>query len=163
MNEKVIQKLKKLLALAEDNGATESEAETAMRLAQELLVKHNLSMEDLQGSENDTNIIESIEDESSPSQWKHMIWSNTARLYFCRHLYSGFVYRKRVRHFVVGRPENVETTKCMARYFIKTIQKLAKQNRYCQLAGREYTKTFFLGCASRLCHRMEALRDSLKR
>lgn len=43
----IINKVKKLLALASDNGSTKNEAETAMRMVSVLMMKHNLSNADI--------------------------------------------------------------------------------------------------------------------
>jgi hypothetical protein len=43
----ILEKVKKLLALANDKGATEGERDNALRMAHGMLAKHNLDMSDL--------------------------------------------------------------------------------------------------------------------
>ena len=50
MEDKIIDKIAKLLAVANGNAAGgEHERDTAMRMATKLLIKHNLSMVDITG------------------------------------------------------------------------------------------------------------------
>lgn len=155
----IIQRLQKLLALAEDKGATEAEAETAMRLAHELLAKHNLTLSDIAGAET-IKVVEDKVDDRRPADWKHTVWNATARLYFCEYVYKNIRRSIRMdRRYIIGRPDNVETTKQMAQYFIRTVLKIAKNDFACQQLGRKYTKEFLQGCAARLAFRMMVLKD----
>ena len=47
----IIEKIKKLLALAADSGATEGERDNAIRMAHGLLAKHNLDMAQVTASQ----------------------------------------------------------------------------------------------------------------
>lgn len=49
--ETIIQRLMKIKALAQDNGATEAERDTAWSMLEKLLATHGLSLEDLEQSE----------------------------------------------------------------------------------------------------------------
>lgn len=49
--ESVIEKIKKLLNMTESNGCTEAEAKRALTLAHKLLAEHNISMGQLNASE----------------------------------------------------------------------------------------------------------------
>lgn len=51
-----IEKVRKLMEFSIENGATESEVENAVKLAQRLMVKHNLDNKDIEISSNDINI-----------------------------------------------------------------------------------------------------------
>lgn len=51
-----IEKVRKLMEFSIENGATESEVENAVKLAQRLMVKHNLEQQDIEMSTNDVNI-----------------------------------------------------------------------------------------------------------
>ena len=45
--EKILDKVKKLLAVANNEAATEGERDNALRMAHNMLAKHNLAMADL--------------------------------------------------------------------------------------------------------------------
>lgn len=158
---KIFQKIKKLLALANDNGASEAEAQTAMQLAHDILAKHNLSLAEVNAHQGHSEITEERVSDFSPTAWKGMIWDSTCKLYFCRHLFSDFTFRKGVVRFIYGKPDNVKTTKLMAAYFIKTVKKIA--DRECEGFGRTYKKDFLQGCAWRLASKIENLRSSKKK
>ena len=46
-NEKVLERIKKMLTLGNDAGATEAERETALRMAYNVMAKYNLTIADL--------------------------------------------------------------------------------------------------------------------
>jgi len=83
-NERLIEKIKKLFALADNAGATSNEAETAMRMANKLLDKHNLSMGDLKT--NDVVFFSYIE--FKPNPWIRITCASIARLYDCTVIHS---------------------------------------------------------------------------
>ena len=47
-NERVLEKVKKLLALANDRGATEGESQTALLMAQKIMAENNLTIKDVE-------------------------------------------------------------------------------------------------------------------
>ena len=49
MNEKIIEKIRKLLEMTQENGASENEAMVAALRAQELMAKYNIDLIDVQG------------------------------------------------------------------------------------------------------------------
>lgn len=153
-NESIIQRVKKLLALAGDKGATEAEAAAAMERVHQLLMKHNLSM-DAVNAVQDQGIVEESLDESNRAEWKNMIWDATAELYLCIHYYRKHLNSRKIRHIVAGRPDNVQTVLQMAPYFIRSIQHRAKDA--CMYRPAKYTKEFFQGAAFRMACRMAHL------
>lgn len=52
MEDKIINRIKKMLALANDAAAAEGERDNAMRMAYNLLAKHNLTMATVEGPTN---------------------------------------------------------------------------------------------------------------
>lgn len=119
MDKKLKDKLKKLLTLANDSGATEAESNTAMLKFQEILALHKLSLSDVDlKSEHDTTEgIVSI----GKRPWVSFLYSAACRLCFC----TMFVHNKSV--IIIGKPSDIESAKCLAEYLIETCSKLSVQ------------------------------------
>ncbi|MCL2321843.1 MAG: DUF2786 domain-containing protein [Oscillospiraceae bacterium] len=82
--EKIISKVTKLLELADlEKNNSEKEAIAASLKAQELLVKYNLDLCDIQGDKKE-NIEEIIADVPSGFKWKYSLAEVVARSYRCR-------------------------------------------------------------------------------
>ena len=118
---KTIYRIKKLLALANDKGATEGEAAEASRRAFALLAKWNLSLDSVEGkSANDEEPVETVASEKSiyagGDRWAIGLYSRVAELNFCEYFFNANCYvtnekGKRVlgvRHNVVGKRSNVD-------------------------------------------------------
>jgi len=84
MNERLINKIKKMFELANNAGATEGEADNAMRMANKLLEKHNLSMLDLHTEEGVGIKFES----GQTSPWIRTVYNAVSKVYGCSYFYS---------------------------------------------------------------------------
>lgn len=120
-NDKVIDKIKKLLNHANDNAAgSEHEREVAMKMALKLLAKHNLEMKDIQDADTKEDRDE-VHYEEFPDPFRKMIAGAIAELYFCK-FYSVPVPGKQKRHFhFVGLESNCNTAMSVAQYVIKSV------------------------------------------
>jgi hypothetical protein len=170
INDDVIAKITKLLARSStERGATEAEAETAMRMALELLARHNLSMDQLKFE--DVKEKEIREDELHHTstlkmqRWAIDIATAAADLYFCdyiTHISRTGRWRRELKHIFIGRSDNVIVAKEVADYLIDTTLRLSREG------GREYAKSdpditrrgrsrfernFRKGCTARLMER----------
>ena len=86
--ENIKSKIAKLIALSQDEGASEQEAELATQRALELLSKYNLSMSDVRTNDEfqdieQTKIMEVLRDE-----WIKSLYSANCKLYFCKYYFS---------------------------------------------------------------------------
>ncbi len=155
----VIEKVKKLLALANDGRGNEHQAAAAVAKAQELLEAYNLNMSMLEsptkGTRSDTRF------KGGLYKWQRYLMQSIAHLNFCMYWsvkgnYKGAKYE----HRVLGREENVIGAEILADYLQSTINRLASEtakerevNVFCRemIAFRE-------GMAERLCRRLDDLR-----
>lgn len=165
-NTKLIEKIQKLLALAE-RGGTEAEADAAMAKVQQLLTEHNLSMGDVvQAQDKD----EAFEKQSVTFDWNQswisVVYFAVCRLYFCDmwNEKNGTVDRKVV---IIGKPVNVMSAMYVARIVVENGKKLARE--YAQHAYREYgmnavsaSNNFKKGYANRISVRCAELRMAAK-
>lgn len=126
IDNKVLERIKKMLALSNDSGATEAERETALRMAYNTLAKYNLSLSDLP-LDQDTEVRERQDVVISADRWARNLSMAVAKLFFCKYFYSQTGVSGKDRHCFVGRQSNVITAKYMSEYLIKAIKKEASK------------------------------------
>lgn len=125
-NDKIIQTIKKILELS-NNNPSEEEAKAAALKAQELLAKYHLSMADIETEDDIDNIVEVSVDVPS-KKWKYTLAQIVADNFRCKHFYYG-----KMRVVFYGH----ETDANIAAETFKYLFKLG--NIY---AGREVDKVF---------------------
>lgn len=82
---KVIDKVSKLLALANSNGASPTEVETALRQARALMSQYNLESTDIETSQvNESSV--ATQTKRSPADWQHSLASTCASAFDASHL-----------------------------------------------------------------------------
>ena len=121
---KVLERVKKMIALGNDSAATEAERETALRMAYNLLAKYNLSISDLP-SEQDNEAREWQDVVISADRWARSLAQAVAKLFFCRYFYSGTGTSGKDKHCFVGRQSNVITARYMSEFLIKSVKREA--------------------------------------
>lgn len=85
--EAVMEKIQKLLALSESDN--EHEAVSASLMAQKLLAKYNLSIEEINGGEEEATIEETRADVGTGNKWKYTLADIIARNYRCKDYFHG--------------------------------------------------------------------------
>lgn len=145
----VIEKVKKLLALASNN-ANENEAASATSKAMELLAAYNLDMamvgKTAKGSQRRDNKLK-----GGLYGWQRDLWKAVAELNFCMHWsIKGLSRGSTYEHRILGREENVISAQLMAEYLQGAVERLA----------REYSKTAYPG-ASIFIKEMIAYREGM--
>lgn len=89
-NEKIIEKIQKLLNTANDRGATENEAMIAAMKAQELMAKYDIQMTDIKSFDNsDEEIVEDAIDTGSGNKWKRFLATIVARNFCVKNFWCG--------------------------------------------------------------------------
>lgn len=121
---KILERVKKMVALGNDAAATEAERETALRMAYNLLAKYNLSMSDLPEDQNN-EARERQDVVISADKWARSLAQAVAKLFFCKYFYSGTGTSGKDKHCFVGRQSNVETARYMSEYLIKSVKREA--------------------------------------
>lgn len=150
--DKVIARIQKLFARTsrageQRGGATEAEAETAMRMAQELMAKYNLDMAQIEAAARpgaDAGAQRTKEEVSSRTryEWQRQLAKYVAEAHFCYHLVKedyvrdengDIIYlrggmgkaKRKATHVFVGRTANVITAQLMFHYLVDTVEQLA--------------------------------------
>ena len=153
--QKLVERIKKLLALSESSN--ENEAAIAAQKTQELLVLHNLELSDLSESDNEIKEV-NIEESSKISNWKLSLADGVAKANSCKVLKR--IYRNRGTILTLyGNSANIIICQHLYEYLIGAIQNSAKEHKG---KGTSYLNAFKLGCANRLYHRLMEQRNKMK-
>lgn len=137
-NESVIQKVKKLLALADGN-KNEHEREVAMRFAMDLLSKHNLSVAQVQAQLESPEIsVCSVEGAFRLERWVKTILDAVCTLY-----YTDYYITVRKTAMFVGTAENIAVSINVAEWLIDSVRK--ESNR--RFKDNFQRKSFRLGAS----------------
>ena len=149
----VLEKIKKLIKLATNSGATEGERDNAMRMAHNLLAKHNLTEEDL----SDEELRQIIELKSSYiiNKWVRILGNSIAKLYFCKYYYSNGSIKK--AHNFIGKTSNATTASMMTEYLVKSIRKEANGMSKTYNLDNAYITAFCMAAAVAIANRVQGI------
>lgn len=161
--EAVIEKVRKLLALANNND-NEHQAEAAANKARELLEAYNLDMaivnkEHNQFAPRDKQLLR-----GGLYTWQRELWDQVARLNFCKYWYiRGTHAGSQYQHEVLGSKANVIATQVMANYLQEVVERLARNWVHEHRPGKSiFIKeaiAFREGVANRLVNRIFMIRQ----
>jgi hypothetical protein len=168
-SEKIIDKIKKLLALAAGAG-TEEEADAASGKVQELLASYNLSMAEVHAQPDSVKATTDAEEakrvkdtykRSAMYEYQQRLWNAIAKANFCWYFRApvlkqnsrGVWMKATYHHMIVGKEVNVLAVRLMGDYLEETI------NRLCPYKpGRDSSRSWISwkeGCAARLGKRLQ--------
>ncbi len=163
----IIEKVKKLLAMVERG--TEHEAAIAAAKAQTLLMQHNIDLSQIHtgDSEADEQVHEWLLETMSRRQiWKGNLASVIAQANFCRMWWLGSEIK------LVGKEHNVQIARYLYSYLVEAVVRVTKEARIVerqryqdalhQFRDRVWTNSFRLGCAHRLCDRLQAQKHCME-
>jgi hypothetical protein len=159
----VIEKVRKLLALAKNND-NEHQAEAAANKARELLEAYNL---DLAHVNKETNSFAPRDKQNLRGglySWQRDLWHQTAQLNFCKYWFiRGLQAGSSYEHELLGSKVNVISTTIMAQYLQDAVERLArdwvKEHRPGKSIFIKEAIAYREGVASRLVTRMWNLRQ----
>ena len=134
VNKKIIERIKKLLFLADSNNVNESES--AMLKAQELMAKYKLSMKDITVEEEKNTVVDEVTnfEYTVRTQWKGSLAVVIAENFGCDAYVQFTTKNGRKNKFeicLVGEAENIEVVKVIYEYALKVcnerISKIQKE------------------------------------
>lgn len=121
----VLAKVRKCIALGNNEGATEAERERALAQAGKLLASVNLTMAAV-GEVLEDRVREMHDLAPELREWPMSALGGIARLFFCRYYRDG-ADPKRAKFYYIGKSVNVATVQMMVQYVIVNIVKEAKK------------------------------------
>lgn len=151
---KIVDRVKKMLALANDAGATEGERDNALRMSYNLLAKYNLSMADLP----EDGVQEVREQQTvtiSADRWARSVANSVAELFFCRYFFQRTGVSGKEMHHFVGKQSNCITAMQMTEYLIKSIKRQATAHH--KSATSPQGRSFCVGAASSIRQRVTSM------
>lgn len=149
-NGNVVKKIRKLLRLARDKGATEHEAMTALTMAQRLMMQHNIH--DVEEQREIHAIRGEWMEVDKGDKWEMITAQAAAMLFNCRNV----VRTRSGAHQFVGKPENVEACGDAFLWICSQIEVLYKEalrtyGGSLSRSGRaDLRRSFKYACASRV-------------
>lgn len=160
----VLEKVKKLLALGENAGATEGERDNAMRMAHRLIAKHNLEMAEVRAAggkvAEDRGVLSAV---YFGRPWARMISHAIADLFFCNYVYVAAEKGKDTKHFFIGLESNATTAVELSKFLVESVMKEGKRKQRGIDAGNAYFRSFATGAAATIRRRVdEMIRTSSK-
>ena len=119
--DQVVEKVKKLLRLGENAGATEAERDRAMAQAHKFLAKYNLDIAAVNGDTDTDRTDEIAEFVNNPAA--RSIAQSVSKLYFVKYLF----FRGTNKHLFIGTTVNVIAAIDITKWLLKNIDKEARR------------------------------------
>lgn len=163
VDQKIIDRIQKLLSLARDGGATEGEADNAMKIAERIMLDNNLSMAQIEmngGAATEKRLKEQTKGKAN-YRWQRWIMAAIAEANFCHLLV--LTGRRRNRHGsreislgyeIIGRQSNVAGAYHMYDYLLATCARLRAEYEMRPGRTKEDGALFVEGLANRLAERV---------
>lgn len=158
-------KISKLLNMTVENGCTEDEQESAMRMAAGLATRLGIELDSVRATEPTAAQRKAVKKAVNQEFKVHQVLAAqaAAALYGCK-LYT--YDHGKGGLFFVGREENVEMAEQTMFWLMRQVELLYKQNLprgLTQAVRAQYRKTFKAACAHRVAERAYALMEEMKR
>lgn len=163
----IIEKIRKLMALADKNsGATESEMEVALSMAQALMMKHAID-EDRIRPKDAPGAKERVvgDDGVGFMPWMTNLAAAAATLNMCKSLQQK-LHNGHYAFFFVGRPEAAEAAEMLLKQLIKEVDRLYKMNMpktIPQSQRGKYRDNFKFACSTRINARAWQIMETMKK
>lgn len=154
--EKVINRIKKMLALASDQAASEGERDNALRMAYATMAKHNIDMATVEALGKETRLNFDLEGWSM--LWSCHIHNVIAQLFFCKYYRGRKINGTKLEHHFVGKESNAITASYMATFIVTSILKEGRAKGWHNLSSE--MRSFGLGAFHKLAERVAEIRRS---
>lgn len=158
LDNKILEKIRKTLSLANDKGATEQERETAMRMAHGLLAKHNLSMAQVEKAGKATEAQRTLGKTVFYGRpWAQTVSWAVAKLCFCEYVVTTASSAKNTTHWFIGRESNSVTAGELAQFLVTSILKESKSRARRNGGGNAFARSFATGAAAMITKRVNEM------
>lgn len=164
-DDRIINRVKKLLALASDTAASDGERDNALRMAYATVAKYNLDMQDIEGKSPDAPQEARCERrcEAYGRPWAMDLAHSVARLLFCKFYYmrrTVSVKKDYVTMCFVGKESNAEAAAEVSRVLIESIFREAKRKMREHEENVTWRRSFCTGAAFKVGDRVRDLQRS---
>lgn len=159
---RVIERVQKMLALANDSAASESERDNAMRGVHAILRKYNLDMVTVDSHTPESRAARRAMADTTHitpvfygRPWARSVCGSVAELFFCRYLSSSIRGKKTAKHYFIGRLANATTASLLAEFLVNGIMKEGRAAQRAVNGGNDYFRSFGWGAAARIEQRVQ--------
>jgi len=158
--QKIIERMRKLLNMAEDS-ANENESAIAMKRLHSMLAKHNMSVESLRPEDKANIGEEGFESVNWP--WRRIVMMGVSELYFCKNFYTP-TRKNYATYTIVGTESNRVFAAAMINVIFHTIEREAKSEckKLHGCANSTYITSFRTAAANKIYHRCKDLIKAAK-
>lgn len=156
--DRILARVRKMMALANDTGTSEGERDNALRMAHATLAKHNLTIAMAEEAGANPEKRDHITAESRNQPWARSVAHSVGELMFCRYFFSSCNKAGKVTHNFVGREGNARTAAEMSEYVIGSIMKEANREWKKQADPGPWWTSFCKGAADQVRVRCKELR-----
>ena len=169
--DRVLARVKKMMALANDPRAAEGERDNALRMAHATLAKYNLTMAEAESAGRKPEEARTVnrEYQSGDFPWVLRTVQSIALLFFCDYFYVRAGPGK-VKHCFVGRTSNVTTARELAMFAVASILKesnlrarewkVSEDGKWSEIGAGGYARNFAKGASQRVTERCRELRHA---
>lgn len=165
--EKIIARVRKMLALANDKAATEGERDNALRMAHATLAKYNLDIAVVESSSGKTNgsVAPRVRHYTTfyGRPWARLVSQGVAELMFCHYLFSTATKSKDTVHYFVGSHANAVSASMMSEFLVGSIMREGKRFSREHGLGNAGFRSFAIGAAGSIVRRCAELREAAER
>lgn len=164
-DDRIINRVKKLLALAADTAASDGERDNALRMAYATVAKYNLDMATIEGQSPDAPQEARCERrvECYGRPWAMDLAHSVAQLFFCKFYYMRWTIsgqRDHVTMCFVGKESNAESAAEVTRVLIEFIFREAKRKMRQHEENVTWRRSFCTGAAFKIGDRVRELQRS---
>lgn len=165
---KILSRVKKMMTLANNAGATEGERDNAMRMAHATLAKYNLSMMEAEAAGTEKAEKRDKMYVDTRHAWTRSVAAGIARLFFCNYFFVTLRHAGKLRHYFVGRASNALTAQLMMEYVVESINREGRKRAVdaSRLYGDSkgaYERNFAKGAAQRVWERCVEIQEAAER
>lgn len=163
VDESIIEKIRKLRAVAERGKLGEAESALFAAKVAELLQEHGLSMSDIAEVDREDHVEDENFEMMYADPWRMSLFRSAEKLYFCYSFATEFLVQGKLRkgRVIVGRPHNVATLRETYQYLEETTLRLARDYARDNVGSYDSARAcrigFERGCGVRLAERLRDL------
>lgn len=126
MEDKILNRVRKMMALANDAAASEGERDNALRMSYNLLAKYNLSMIDVE-QHLPQEKREQLEAIFVSTIWARHIANDISKLFFCKYVVGSKTNAWKGKHYFIGKESNATTAMLMSEYVVTSVLRQARR------------------------------------
>jgi hypothetical protein len=156
-DEKIINRIKKMMALANDKAASDGERENALRMSYALMARHNLEMSDVNGNPiGPQEARAGVTGEFYARPWAITLCASVSRLFFCQY-YRRSIGKDQAVHTFTGRESNAATAEEVARVLVESVRREANTQMRQRGENVTWRRSFSTGAAFKVQERVSEM------